>query len=143
MFQKKLQTLNPDFEIPILKSIRVCGPRAPPGSARGRRRAARRFAPPAGWEQAIQYEFEFDGMLFAPGAIGPSALANGILHASPNKLDGDNKVLIPCLGIAAGQTGACEPTTPPPTAMSEPASGALFLAGLGLLSLYRRRQARN
>ena len=100
-------------------------------------------APPAGWEQAIQYEFEFDGMLFAPGAIGPSALANGILHASPNKLDGDNKVLIPCLGIAAGQTGACEPTTPPPTAMSEPASGALFLAGLGLLSLYRRRQARN
>lgn len=95
----------------------------------------------AGWEQAIQYEFEFDGSLFAAGAIDPSDLAGGILHASPNKLSGSNQVTVPCLGIALGQPGACQPTTTPNTpSISEPASGALLLAGLGLVSLYRRRR---
>lgn len=94
----------------------------------------------ADWQQALIYEFRFD----APAddrTIGLADFSNASVHASPSKNVDDP--VFNCLN----STKDCDPFTPPgggtpPTGISEPASGALFLAGLGLVSMYRRRQGK-
>ena len=102
--------------------------------------------PATAWVQSVQYEFQFDGSQFASGTSFDLAdLSMAVLHASPNKLSGDNKVRICGLSdfsTVGGTLCTTTPSTDPPPGnqVPEPTSTALF--GFGLLGLWlvRRRQ---
>lgn len=107
------------------------------------------LAPPSDWIQAVQYEIQFDGTKFPTGApFGAAALISPSIHASPNKLNGDNVVNVVCLQIVGGpQTGCVPSSSPPPPpppgspGISEPGTLGAFSVGLLALAWWRRRRA--
>lgn len=99
--------------------------------------------PPAGWVQEVVYEYQLAGGTFADGMVGIASFSESWFNAYSNKRKGDSWMDMWCM-YDPGDSSDCNPMHmpgDPPTAMSEPASGAVFLAGLGLMSLYRRRRA--
>jgi hypothetical protein len=63
-------------------------------------------------------------------------LSNAQIWASPNKLKGDQSVTIPCLKY----DNCLVVTVTPPPGIAEPASAAIFLAGITAAGLFRRRR---
>ena len=87
-----------------------------------------------------------DGGVFDDGMVGIASFSHSWFNAYTNKLKGDKWMDIWCM-YDPDDGSDCNPMHMPggsttPTAVSEPGTGALFLAGLGLVSLYRRRQAK-
>lgn len=96
--------------------------------------------PPSGWIQAVQYELRLNGSRFAPGSlVGLADLSSAWLHASPNKLRGDDKVKLKCLYYNSCEL-AEEEQEPPPVAIPAPGGGAIFALATGFLGFMRRRR---
>jgi hypothetical protein len=92
-------------------------------------------AVPANWVRAVQYEIRLDGTKF-PTTPTLADLSNAQIWASPNKLKGDQSVTIPCLKY----DNCLVVTVTPPPGIAEPASAAIFLAGITAAGLFRRRR---